>query len=528
MSSEKSRSSGSRHSRILPAPSEFAQLRELLRSHSLPSATVASSLRDFIEKSGPELQRLRKTQRALESYRKGCLSVFSPVRRLPTELLAEIFGLCAPSSACSLDWSDSPTRELNRVARKYLLDLSRVCSRWHEVAMNTPKLWSTVVFDALLWPGCAASPDVLLSLVVVGLQRSGDHPLSLDVAVGDDAPLARQILHLIAKKSPQWEKVRLWAEPEAFRYLTGARGRMPVLQTLSLVGSLQNDYRYYTDDIFEIAPRLREVSISGWPSQLPKLPWQSLLKLTYDNRGADHLTLAMLPKLQQEVHCDISLNPSNLPIPLNFSPITAHISSLLLELYGGRRYRMSELLITFLESVTLPGLRHLVLSAPADSEVPDWSQQHFLDFAARSSLCSSLTMLWISALIEDRELINCLAVLPLLQELHIWDHEDHVVMTDTLLNSLNWSADETNLVPRLNSMHFNSAMTFSDTALLDFVTSRAVLGRFDPGVIFEMVLISISSDADGLSPTLAAQLSGLEERAVFAWGYSRPLRPCHW
>ncbi|KAJ7189109.1 hypothetical protein C8R46DRAFT_1244633 [Mycena filopes] len=521
MSPRESNPSGFERSHILPDASEFTHLRALLRSHSLPSASAALSLRDFIEKSAPELeryeieiQRLRETHRSLKWFREGCLSVFSPVRRLPTELLAEIFGLCAPTAHPT-----TPAAELDQIARKYLLNLSQVCSRWHEVTMTTPKLWSTVAFDTCFWDECSASYAVLLSLLEVGLERSGNHPLTLDVAVDSTHPrrVQQQIFDLIGKHSHRWEKLRLWVEPKAFTYLAGARGKMPLLRVLSLVSSTDANYPY-ADDVFEIAQRLREVSLSGWPPKLPKLPWESLSKLTYDNLDSNHLTLAMLPQLSPDTVSHISLDPSILILPFDLPPIIAHVSSLTVALLRGREYRMSALLKIFLDRVTLPGLRRLSFSGRTTEDVPEWSQQRFLDLAARSSFHHSLTMLSIFALIEDKELISCLAVLPLLEELHISDCKNRALMTDILLHSLNWRTDETNLVPRLSSVQFTSAMKFSDTALLQFVTSRAVTGRFDPGLIFNMAFGPIlESDEYKLLPTLAAQLSGLEESGVLSW-----------
>ncbi|KII91813.1 hypothetical protein PLICRDRAFT_76753, partial [Plicaturopsis crispa FD-325 SS-3] len=63
-------------------------------------------------------------QKALESYN----AVLSPFRRLPTELLVEVFVYCLPEN-------DAPTR------RCAPLLLMGVCKRWRSVALSTPRLW---------------------------------------------------------------------------------------------------------------------------------------------------------------------------------------------------------------------------------------------------------------------------------------------------------------------------------------------------------------------------------------------------
>ncbi|KAJ7758963.1 hypothetical protein DFH07DRAFT_741307, partial [Mycena maculata] len=58
-----------------------------------------------------------------------CTIALAPHKRLPPELLREIFLLCAPEAAI-VGWED----EIRWV-------LCRVCSRWRAVARDTPGLW---------------------------------------------------------------------------------------------------------------------------------------------------------------------------------------------------------------------------------------------------------------------------------------------------------------------------------------------------------------------------------------------------
>ncbi|KAE9410204.1 hypothetical protein BT96DRAFT_789842, partial [Gymnopus androsaceus JB14] len=59
-------------------------------------------------------------------------NMLSPVRRIPVEILSEIFELaCTP---------DNRYRHANRVL--YMHNLSSVCAAWRKVAHATPRLWS--------------------------------------------------------------------------------------------------------------------------------------------------------------------------------------------------------------------------------------------------------------------------------------------------------------------------------------------------------------------------------------------------
>ncbi|CAK5270001.1 unnamed protein product [Mycena citricolor] len=76
-------------------------------------------------------------------------TALSPIRRLPPELLAHVFMLCAaatPKTGRSI---------LN--ARSAPMLLGQVCSRWREVLHATPSLWSTVVLHTT--PGLARKFD---------------------------------------------------------------------------------------------------------------------------------------------------------------------------------------------------------------------------------------------------------------------------------------------------------------------------------------------------------------------------------
>ncbi|KAJ6477936.1 hypothetical protein C8R47DRAFT_945993, partial [Mycena vitilis] len=78
------------------------------------------------------LSQLISERQLLQQYNDGCRSLFAPVRRLPTEILTEIFALC------------HPTTDTIRAAQSHLLPLAQVCWRWYETVIGTPRLWATI------------------------------------------------------------------------------------------------------------------------------------------------------------------------------------------------------------------------------------------------------------------------------------------------------------------------------------------------------------------------------------------------
>lgn len=119
---------------FLPGPSDIADLQNMLRSNTLPietssfQRTILAAPAELLRYDG-EIERLRNTlvlltadRDSLASYADSCRSALAPIRRLPTELLAEIFDMCEPSA----DYKESHSGEMDRLSKRYLLQLSQV------------------------------------------------------------------------------------------------------------------------------------------------------------------------------------------------------------------------------------------------------------------------------------------------------------------------------------------------------------------------------------------------------------------
>ncbi|KAJ6557566.1 hypothetical protein B0H19DRAFT_898910, partial [Mycena capillaripes] len=83
------------------------------------------------------------TQRDVERaslliYRTRTRAVLSPLRRMPPEILGCIFLVTLPKTVDAA-WSHT------RTGSPWIF--TRVSSRWREVAISTPSLWSRVVID---------------------------------------------------------------------------------------------------------------------------------------------------------------------------------------------------------------------------------------------------------------------------------------------------------------------------------------------------------------------------------------------
>ncbi|KAJ7936191.1 hypothetical protein B0H13DRAFT_2303911 [Mycena leptocephala] len=157
------------------SPSKQRKLNELLRSHSTPldpsqfKSTAASCLQDAAV-YGKEIARLQREcsptdlssyiaklydiSAALNTYAERCRSLFSPIRRVPPEILLEILELLSPAREKFSDTSSVPASgSAYRASIHHLLQFSQVCWRWRSVT-GMPSLWTRMDLDLDEWSQC--------------------------------------------------------------------------------------------------------------------------------------------------------------------------------------------------------------------------------------------------------------------------------------------------------------------------------------------------------------------------------------
>ncbi|KAF8972360.1 hypothetical protein BDZ97DRAFT_1913565 [Flammula alnicola] len=113
----------------VPTDEEIAQIGELL---SGPALTLAN-LKAAMERNKAEYKELfsqhEELTREIAEYR----ALISPVRRLPVDILQEIFCHCLVTEHNALmSHHDAPVL------------LARICSSWRSIAFSTPELWSSI------------------------------------------------------------------------------------------------------------------------------------------------------------------------------------------------------------------------------------------------------------------------------------------------------------------------------------------------------------------------------------------------
>ncbi|KAJ7457801.1 hypothetical protein FB451DRAFT_1183123 [Mycena latifolia] len=391
----------------------------------------------------------------------------SSTSRLPSELLADIFAIYwlslvpAIPSLKDTPYTSAP-EAIQRLAHAPLLKLSRVCSRWHAVALGTPSLWCDIQLDTALWR-TSSHTDVVIGLLRSALERSGASSLTVKIIGGDDALPLSPVLELLATESERWQTLELSGPLSFIEALSRVNGRLPRLEILELH---MWDDESTALDILAVLPRLQRLVFSGPPGAIPAVAVERLSSLSWVALPEDApMAMSLLPNLKRSAEFLLELDMWNAdtsdPRHLNLPPITSNIARVGIKIDNPQH--------------------HLLGGETGSSGYPmRWPHPQFLGFAERSGFHAHLISLQLfQSELTHTEFLECLSTLPALERLALSDNPfappggpDAPLITDALFAHLTPTTDSPPIVPRLRSIRLYSLLLFTDTTYLAFVLSR--------------------------------------------------------
>jgi hypothetical protein len=294
-------------------------------------------------------------RRALCNYRQMLVTLLSPIRRLPPELLGEIFRYCLPQNYDE------------KGAHKAVMLPSHVCKHWRDVALSTPTLWTNIVLRVT-----DETFESRVALVTAWFSRSGGLPLSFTLE-GQENVLP--ILSFLLQYCNRWQYINLSVPSETLRCLEAAKGHLKGLETMVINDRYiwLRDTSYSVEHIFESAPRLRKVSLNS------RFVWNdgSWAQLTELDTGYVSYTVGNCLALMQSMR-----NLQKLKICIGSGAVEEHRHSIFshplvsLHFLGAQPARGM-----LFDYITLPSLRDLSVGE-IDFE---WPQSRFISFLRRSS-----------------------------------------------------------------------------------------------------------------------------------------------
>ncbi|KAJ6555019.1 hypothetical protein DFH09DRAFT_1494130 [Mycena vulgaris] len=442
--------SGFIRSYFLPAPG-IAEIRDLLHSYAQPPPDHLSStlpaLSAELARYDTEISRLRAELSAVECDRamlqdhyEGCRSLLSPIRWLPSEILAEIFTLhMSPLPLIR----DSLEVAISLLAQKPLLALSQVCARWHHIVMGTPALWATIHLNDVSWRTDAGINKAMV-LLQAALERSRTSLLSVTVTALDIG--YGPALKLLAAHSERWQMLEfIPRRPELGPYLGSAKGRLPHLETLKL-------WAYHQTLALRAHPlhQLREFRCEELVGLARRIELEEKSPV-----------LSLMPRLVKGARLDLELRPVEGVAPFDetttLPPVTSDVSVAVEK--GFLPSNVGQAISTVIGSLTLPGLHSPGMISPEYPRlVLPWPHPELIALAACSAFHTHLQFL------EIYHFIGNLGA-------------DQLLVTDSLLERLTPAPHAPSLVPRLRSFKCKSQLQFDDEVYLSWFPAFAAARR---------------------------------------------------
>ncbi|KAK0442727.1 uncharacterized protein EV420DRAFT_1074956 [Desarmillaria tabescens] len=444
----------------------FLKFRELYSPSELEILSISnlrSQIAEEIDAYDAEIlriqsisEKLNRDRDLLRSYADHYGALLAPVRRLPYDILLQIF-----EEACKQESDLYPS------SVPFLLGL--VCKRWRNVTITSPSLWSNIVvrlpsrrpFPASRWQS-------IHKVVKLHLLRSGCMPLALRflssrlVIIRDDG------LDIVAET--------LVAHQFRFREIRGplrAIARLPD-GLLSSVGSLimegymrESNRRYICD-----LPNIHTLTIrDGVPLSRIDLP--------------------------QHVHTlNLEFRPGNVGAVIRNLSRMRSLRSLTVEAYGlcevgdvghfvrlptltsftcRNMYLNTDTLCCFLASIDVPALTDLTIIGGA------FHTQTIISLIQRSRpplrKLTIITTSHATGVVEVVEFIELFRAMPDLASLTVHDFATSKTLSDSLLNELRFDHDHDPLFPKLEHLELAWVMPCvmnSSDAMINLIKSRHI------------------------------------------------------
>ncbi|KAF9483163.1 hypothetical protein BDN70DRAFT_874206 [Pholiota conissans] len=177
-----------------------------------------------------EIHTLRKKIVELEERRRQWKTQMNAshdglTRKIPVEVMAEIFELCLPEDVCSLDMQ----YRLRMHVLGMPLILSAVSQRWRQIAQASPRLWSDVPVR-ILDRNIPSLPD----LVHDWIERSGQRPLSINIHTARNSKCANGVIKVLNNYASRWKNLAFSGDWLALCNFASDIEGVSNIQTLSL------------------------------------------------------------------------------------------------------------------------------------------------------------------------------------------------------------------------------------------------------------------------------------------------------
>ncbi|KAJ7677722.1 hypothetical protein DFH06DRAFT_1465627 [Mycena polygramma] len=385
------------------------------------------------------------------------LALVSPARRLPDDIIREIFMVAVP-----------PGRNSSLSANEAPLMLCHICSSWRGIGFSTPRLWASV---HIVIPAPFRVPR-LIDMATTWLQRSGVVPIDVSIAYSLEADPhcgISLLMSALVVLAPRWRHMNFVMAN--YDYLASiSSNNVPLLQTMTF--EVKPDSNDIPQEALELlaTESLRRVELPANRSLFSSksLSWGTLrhLKITMYRQLVPHHAevLRILRQCPLLETCEL--------------PVTGRLSQH--------------------EPLSLPYLRRLSVAnarTPPDAPhfigsliLPALSTFHCSDRISPGKIIPSrslfpsaafLQCLWVNIrYMSTAVLLAALAEFPTLQELHILQEPvrdaDAGPDSDFLAHLIPSETHIAVVCPLLQHLALENFSAVSNETLVQFIQSRTV------------------------------------------------------
>ncbi|KAJ7019213.1 hypothetical protein C8F04DRAFT_351278 [Mycena alexandri] len=364
-----------------PKDEEVLEIKSLLVEPTLRLKSLDNEIAD-LQKA---IDKLKEEHDSVGSFVEAHKALISLARRLPLDIIQEIFVACLPNDRnCAMSASEAPVL------------LGRICSSWRAISMSTPRIWAKLhIVDPPPFPDAptlvAETVALRLATAKIWLRRSGQCPLSISLKCGFEyypgpSSITRtSVLQLLIQFAPRWQHIHFTIPPAALQEILDlTETDVPLLETVAL--KMTDPHGVFTWGSFGILRAARLSSFSmPWNAfhllELLPLRWHQLTTLSIDGLGwgvwSGLMTEASLRAISScpELRC-CKLTVSD----LTTEPQSQHPIVELAFLHTLEVHCTANLTIPyFFQRLSVPALRKFILRGLADSDqCSDRSLAHFI------------------------------------------------------------------------------------------------------------------------------------------------------
>ena len=479
-------------SNYVATDSELLEIRSLLQLPTSRLEELTTQLRELEEKS----TQIRKEQSALRLFISKHRALISLIRKIPTDILQEIFIACLPIAH-------------NHVMSRWEppMLLTQICSSWRNVAHATPQLWKSihiaVPYNKLRrytsehpnFSSTAVEHDRRSEAVVEWLTRSAAYPLDISLGHLEASTVDGfyyKIIDSLIRFSERWREVRLSGPYQALAPIASLPpSKVPLLETLSLNCSpiypaVELDFQsvWITSGILK-APNLRDFSLwlahlNGDVTRLP-INWSQLTNIALEGSSwgpssplSSSTAYKLLSFCRNLITCRLEIGNNTEFNELSFETTTVLISLPFLTRLSVREVNTS--LSRLFSLLHLPSLNYIEFH----TTIHPTQQSSISLLSLLTRFHNTIQLITDAEFFTRQDFIKCLRLCPLLKSLYIRKSygmearpgHPSCKVDDSFLKLFFEPSIEGYLCPHLEDFESSSETEFSETTLLQFVKEK--------------------------------------------------------